>query len=129
MLRFISNRGEKMKFVVFKGIDRIPGSINCVYSLYDVIQVQETSSKIKSIIPFRNLVNDKFMDNQIRKYAWRQFYSVDKSSPKKLKHEAFYRTKNLTLNNGRPYIKGVKIHQHELTGVFYMFVPASELGK
>lgn len=94
------------KFIILNGKNFTPGTAGTSYIIYDTITFDPK----------------KDIENQMRKYSYRQFYRKGKN-PFKLRKEIFCRRRHIIKNDGSFFAERVKIFESEQTNEYFAFVP------
>jgi hypothetical protein len=94
------------KFVVVFGKNNTPGTSGTRYEIYDTVVFDPK----------------KDIENQMRKYAYRQFFSQGKRAWK-LRNEVFCRRRHVVLHNGTIFAERIKIFDHEVSNEYFGFIP------
>lgn len=94
------------KFVVVFGKNSTPGLSGTRYEIYDTVTFDPK----------------KDINNQMRKYVYKQFFNRGKNAWK-LRREVFCRRRNVILGNGTIFAEKIKIYDHEISNEYFGFIP------
>lgn len=94
------------KFLILTGKNSTPGTAGTNYIIYDTVTFDPK----------------KDLEEQMRKYAFRQFYNKGKN-PMKLRKEVFCRRRHIFKGDGSIFAEKVKLFEHELSNEYFAFVP------
>ena len=102
-------RDKMTKFVVVKGRNTVVGKAGCEYTIFDTVDFPFTKSK-------------KVLENQMRKYVFRNLYEIDNKRAKDIRHDTWCRRRHIMKYDGTILIPNIKIFDHD-DGTFYGFIP------
>ena len=94
------------KFLVLAGKNNTPGTAGTSYVIHDTVTFDPK----------------KDIEDQMRKYAFRQFFNKGKD-PWKLREDVFCRRRHIMKTDGTIFAEKVKIFDHETTNEYFAFVP------
>jgi acetyltransferase-like isoleucine patch superfamily enzyme len=95
-----------MRYIVLKGRESTIGSLNCEYSIFDIIEIDYT----------------KDQEEQLRKYSYRKFHELG-AKARTMRKEVSHNKKNITLGDGSMFAEEIDMFQH--THTYFLFVPAT----